>query len=363
MAHMAKRRAQTDDFSEFRGRAQTLRAYKRLVRYVLAGQFEVGDQLPPQQILKNTLRLNNCTLGAAMQRLVQAGVLTRKPRVGTVIANVNAVPAVPWTVGIAAPPLAMKPPSSFFGNLTVYLQGAIVAQGCRCVAYYQMQNGFAPDFSNFPGLADDIRHGDIDGLVLLTGCELSEWRAAVRREVPVCHAAVWEDAPCGVLIDTAATITSALKAFAKRGLRGVTIVDQNVLQGRRAQAIASVVADRTLNVPAPQLLQARTSIEGGQAAAKELLAMPASRRPEALIVVDDHTCLGLASVLRDSGSYRPAIAVQTNRQLPLIFPLPVMEFQVDLMVIVDRTVTLLRERMIHPNGPENREWIAPQATA
>jgi hypothetical protein len=359
---MPKRREQTDDFSEFRGRAQTLRAYKRLVRYVLAGRFKAGDRLPPQQLLKNTLRLNNCTLGAAMQRLVQAGVLTRKPRVGTLIADLNAVPSVPWTVGIASPPLAVKPPSSFFGNLTVYLQGAIVAQGCRCVAYYQMQYGFSPEFSGFPGLADDIQHGDIDGLVLLTGCNLGQWRAAVRKEVPICHTAVWEDAPCGVLIDTAATITSALKAFAKQGKRRVTLVDQSAPTGRRAQAIAALLADRTLNVPAPQILAAAPSIESGQNAGCELLAMPASRRPEALIVVDDHTCLGLTSVLRETGNYRPAIAVQTNRQLPLIFPLPVTEFQVDLTLIVDRTVTLLRERMIHPHGNENREWIAPQAT-
>lgn len=357
---MSKRRVQHDDFSEFRGRAQTLRAFKRLVRYVLAGRFKTGDRLPPQQELKHTLRLNNCTLGAAMQRLVQAGVLTRKPRVGTVIANLSAVPAVPWTVGVAAPPLAVKPPSSFFGNLTVYLQGALVARGCRCVAYYQAERGFLAPATQFPGLADDLEHGDIDGLVVLTGFHTADWRAAVKRDIPVCHTAVWDEAPCGVLIDSAYTIAAALRLFWQQGHRRIALVDHTEMAGRRREAIAALQAE--IGVTEPPVIEAVPGIEGGQAAARQILEMPAAKRPQAIIVVDDHTCLGLASVLRDAGDYRPAIAVQTNRQLPLIFPLPVTEYQIDLMQIVDRTVALLCDRMIHPQSPERLEWIPAQLT-
>jgi len=363
---MPTRRTINDDFSEFRGRAQTLRAYKRLVRYVLAGGFKEGDRLPPQQLLKNKLGLNNCTLGAAMQRLVAGGFLTRKPRVGTLIANLKQIPAVPWTVGVASPPLSLKPPSSFFGNLTIYLQSTLVARGCHCIAYYQMARGFNPPLTDFPGLADDVKHGDIDGLVLLTGLGLAPWRSAVKRDIPLCHTAVWEEAPCGVLIDTASMIAAALRMFAEQGLRRIALIDTGENHGRRAQAIADVLKDRAISHVlggGPTTLLSFPSVADGQATARQLLALPAPQRPDALIVTDDHVCLGLTSVLREEGDYRPSIAVQSNLQVPLIFPLPVTEFQVDLTKIADKTVTLLLERLIHPRGPERVEWVAPERMA
>ena len=54
------------------------------------------------------------------------------------------------------------------------------------------------------------------------------------------------------------------------------------------------------------------------------------------------------------------MAVQTNRQQPRIFLLPIFAYEVDIQTLAERTVNLLLERVRNPASPERVEWHVPR---
>lgn len=76
--------------------------------------------------------------------------------------------------------------------------------------------------------------------------------------------------------------------------------------------------------------------------------------------MDDHVASGLTAVLRAPGQYRPALAVQVNRQTPEEFLLPVTRYENDLELLARLTVEKLVEWLLDPDRPQTVLKVRPR---
>ncbi len=340
------------------GHSQTRHAYREVLRLVHAANLLPGDRLPPQSELGRALGLCQGTLSAAMNLLVADGVVSRRQRLGTVL--LRREPANPqrrlWTVGIVMPEFT----GPFFPVLTYFLHRRLIQAGCSDRAYMVMPGprrpsrhaGLGPAY--FAGLEEDLEDGVLDGVITPTTLQT--------KRVPVCAIAGFEIARFGVLIDQAALVTSACAELTRRGCRRLAVVTaQPPGPGNGRCWAAFVDASRLLGRPATgqNRIVVGAAVEGGVNAARQLLALPANRRPDGLIVLDDVIAQSLTATLREAGPYRPLIAAQTNAQSPLSFALPVLSYAVDVEALADRAVTLLVSALLNPHARRTVEWATP----
>lgn len=333
--------------------SQVLRACKFLWRYIHQHGLGPGDHLPTQAELRATTEFSNDTLSRAMGVFMDSGLLTRKFKQGTVLARPPDRLDGLWTVGVAVP-RDMTGTVPFYAQLFSFLQQALTQAGCRFQVHLELEHSPLPmrtkSFSDYYLLARDLDAGRLDGVLCLGGLDEREWRGYVQRGIAVCHVGPWEEAPAGACIDRYRMAREAVQLLYARGCRDIHMVcmyrpapdNNHAWDGFRA-GLAEV------GLP-PRCLACGEGLAAGQLAARRLLAEP--QRPDGLLVVDDRIASGLAVVLRDHPDYRPAIAVQTNRQAPLAFALPVIHFEVDIVALAAAACEVLVARMNNPLLPE-----------
>ena len=61
--------------------------------WLVSGQYHSGDQLPPDSVLAEMLKVNPRTIANGLKPLVDEGLLERAPRRGTIVKNANALPS------------------------------------------------------------------------------------------------------------------------------------------------------------------------------------------------------------------------------------------------------------------------------
>ncbi|MBE7462776.1 MAG: GntR family transcriptional regulator [Planctomycetes bacterium] len=340
--------------------SQAYKAYKKIVRFVCSNGLKPGEKLPPQQELCRRFATNNDTLSAAMQALVQQGVLRRKSKVGTTVADMAALPPVAWSAGIATLPAPFQGPSSYNALLAFGLQAELSRRGCRCICYYRYQPEVPARLSSFQHLAGDLEEGDLDGIAVLTRLAESDQAGLRQLEVPaVCFSS--GEYPCGVRIDRDQSARRAAKELLKLGCRSLGMVYRDAQAGaaedRAWIGVCEELAAAGMPAVAGRRILALPGVEEGRRTAAGLLAALPHERPDGLIVFDDYTALGLCEVLRARGGYAPRLAVQTNKQLPLAFALLALRFEVDLDAVIRRSSDLLWERLYNPALPDRIEWM------
>ncbi len=347
----------------------SLRALKRVMQHLHGHDLRPGDRLAPQAELCRLLGTNNDSLTPAMRLLTERGVVVRKSRVGTVVVDRDALGPLPWSIGVANIAAPETGPTSIFTILGHHLQVRFARLGWRSRSYYHLEarRNHLPRIHEFGGLTEDLRADAVDGLVLLTGLAREDWRQMVNAGQALAHLLFWETAPCGVVIDQGELAREAVRWLVQQNCRRLAVVsmaapDQFTHRFRDGFEIGLSKAGLPAN--AGRILTGGGSIEGGQNVAQQLLAMRKIERPDGLIVLDDYIALGLIDTLRDHGpaDYRPRIAVQTCRQLPLTYRLPVIRFEVDIAELCDRTIACINAKLLNPQGPDLVDWVVPVAT-
>jgi len=348
-----------------RHRPQVWKAYKRILQFARAKGLKEGDRLPVQPELRKILRLSSSTHGAAMDELLADGALIAKQKIGTILADTTALERIPFTIATAAIQIEIQANFAFQADLFVRTQAALSRAGSTCVTYHR--EGWAPasSISDFAGLTESIKHEDIDGILCLTAVN---WADVRKSGVPVCHTHWWELAKCGVIVDQAALARDAIQLLISRGCRRLAAASNSERTSavtRFWTAFDGGVREAGLTpIPGETLMlgshsghhMERDALEQ----ARQLLQMPARERPDGLILTDDHFASHLAMFLREAGDYRPMMAVQTNRQHPRIFLLPIFAYEVDIQTLADGAVNLLLERVRNPAARERVEWISPK---
>lgn len=335
------------DLSQLPAESQVVQACKQLMRRIHEKGLKVGDQLETQEELCRLLGMGGETVTLAMGALVEAGVLTRRRRVGTLIADVAGwVPGV-WTVGIASILVSGQGSGSFFSDLTHRLQSHLRLGGCRVQSYIRaVETGQSPPtVMHYEDALRDLEQGRIDTLVTptLVSMEMLHLRPKFKK-LPVIHVGFQENAPLAVVIDEERFTYDATTALMVRGCRRIGFVTHgprpSVSSNSFWKGFDRAVAEGGAGYTTKEFA-AGFGLPGGVRATEELLAVAPENRPDGLVVTDDWIAMGLVSSLRNKApDYRPLLSVQTNKQVPLAFALPVIRFDVDVDELAQRGVEL-----------------------
>lgn len=329
-------------------------ACKQVARYIQAHGLKVGDKLPPQLEMCRELGFCHNVLSPAMRVLTDMGLLSRRRSRGTEIVNLDPLNCITWTVGLAVIDLPIQGPGAFHAWLTHALQSELAKRHCTSHNYFLVEKPHFPrhQLEDFPGLAEDVANRFVDGVIVVTSLLDSEALAVFEQAgIPVLVFSNVGNAHKSLVIspDTSGVITDATAELVGQGARRLAVVS-NIFVMRAYAALVRRLArshiDRGLVM---EQLLVSGGVKSGEEAALALLERPASQRPDALIIIDDFTALGMARVLAARGDYAPRIAVQANRQLPLTWPLPVMRYELDIGEFAAQAVKMLQESLLNPS--------------
>ena len=343
-------------------RSQVSRAAREVIRFIHSSDLGPDDRLPPQSELVAKLEFSNDTMSEAMRALVVAGVLTRKRRAGTVVSDPDRVVAGLWRVGVAVFSTICQP---FYAHLLHRVLSNLHELGC-IATLHMLTPGCTrrpPLLADFGALEADIADGTVNGIISFSDLALPEWDRVDRQGVPMCHVSAWEDAPSGVIIDQAPMVEQAIALLVAGGCKNLALVHCESNESgyhRGLLAYRAAIKKAQLGSRSLMCFGGREGSHGGARVADELLALPQDQRPDGLIVLNDWMGMGFTARLAEAGSYRPNLTVQSNKQAPLAFALPVVHFEVDAEQIALKSVEMLIQRMRNPSIVGRCEWISPQ---
>jgi len=286
-----------------------------------------------------------------MARLVEMGVITRKPLVGTVVADPNATEGINWSVGLTA--FIREGPSAFYSDLHYRLLIALAHANCRATTYFRAENYHIPSrFSDFPGLAEDAANQHLDGVLTMTSMHSAVCRQIEGEGIPIVRVgSTITPHLYGVVIDAVAFEREAAESLVQHGCVRCALATTLGVQ---------TPVNETHSSPFYEVIRQQAGIEGGRRTANYLLELPRDRRPDGLAITDDYAAMGLTRVLADNREYRPCIAVMACRQLPLEFSMPVIRLDLDSDELVAKAVALLKARITGRSVKQRIQTVAPQ---
>lgn len=355
---------------ELQQKPQAWKTYKRIVRLIRGAGLRVGDRLPTQPEMCKALDVCTNTLKPAMEALIASGAIISKKKIGTVIADEDAMIRVPWTIGVATGRREDANPELFNDALLIRILAALGRSHCKSMVYHRQWRFLPTSIKDYFGLPDDIACGAIDGLVLVLPLKLTDWRKTEAAGVPICYTHHGDRVPCGVLIDQKTMAEHAVAQLVARGCRRIaagTIVERAIAPTSFWDGFDRGIQNAGLPASAGETLIIDDSIARGvpeaidrlaPALARGLLNRPPAARPDGLVIPDDYVASQLTAILRRAG-YRPLIAVQTNRQLPRAFALPIISFEVDIDAMARQAADLILRR-VWGDVPQQVEMHVPR---
>ncbi len=339
-----------------REKHSSLAAYQLMLQYIHERELSIGDRLPTHADLVQELGVCHCTLATAMKWLVSDGVLTRRQKAGTIIAELY--PRFPkrsiWQVGIVVPPLTS---SYFFPVLTHFQHRHLGLNGLADRTYMLSVNAQPSSevhvrrLADFSGLEEDVEAGMLNAI--LTSTRL------VTDKIPVCGSASCASS-FGVEIDQRSFAKQALIELRNRGCRhilaGVRPADDGFSHlFEEAVEEAQKEMGRTL-VRASGM----PGMDYGYRLARQVLDAPASRKIDGVLIRDDITAQACASLLAREGRSDVTIATQTNLQIPMPFAVPTILFALDVDELAKMSVALLLKKLLRPSLKPEMMFLAPR---
>ncbi|MFP4029288.1 MAG: GntR family transcriptional regulator [Candidatus Brocadiia bacterium] len=349
-------------FAELGPSSRVAEAYKKLLRYIHVHKLTPGDHLPPQEELRNELGYSHHTLSKAMGMLTDAGVVSRKPKVGTIVQNPEAVLKGVWTVGlITQPQEVLEVP--FFAFLSNLLQSQLIRMGCRVHMYPNIDGSGSDRLEHFPGLPEEVAAERLDGVMATVQLQRNATRSITDNDIVLVHVGPGEKSENAVCIDQRAMVKKAADLFISGGCRQLAVVS-NFGEGSGEigfwRGFQEALDESPEHQSDGESLHEGNGPESGTEVARKILERPASERPDGLIVVDDRIAMGLTVELSKTEDYRPRIAVQANREVPLAFPIPVTRFYVNIEEMARLGAQKMVRQLRDPSEPDGVTWLEPQ---
>lgn len=352
----------TKDASIYQGRlagtTQVERTCKAVLRTIWAQGLRSGERLPNHRVLIASLGVSNNTMDAAMRRLVEIGVISRRPKLGTIVEDPNAYTEPLWRVGVLENFTDMRTASPYWSLLGAFVQHDLANAGCWPRLYFHRSPSATPfrNVSDFRSLQEDVDRGRLDGAISLGSMDLNQWDT-IAAGLPICG--FHETMRAGVVVDTKGWREHAHDFFTTRGYKRIAEFKNGDAEGLFPIHLHSNERMR-VSFPRPSgSPRAIYHMEAGRVAGRALLDRSPATRPDALIVPDDYLCAGLTLELRQSKNYRPPVAVLTHLQNPLPYALHTIRYEVDISEMSQLNVSLMLEYLRNPALPCKIERITP----
>ena len=336
-------------------------AYKDLIRYIHRHRLGEGGRLPTQEELRGELGYSHHSLSAAMGLLADGGVVSRKPRVGTIVQDPEATVRGVWTVGLITQPReVMEVP--FFAFLVHLLQSELIRLGCRVHMYPNADDSPSDRLQDFPGLLEEVEANRVDGVMATVLLRPGEVHRLAETGVVLVQVGPSGACANGVCIDRRSMCRRAAESLIAEGCRRLAVVtnfgppseDDGFWRGFR-----EALGECEEYEGDGEALYEGNGPEAGAEVAQQLLGRPAVERPDGLIIGDDRIAMGLTAELSRTEDYRPRIAVQANRQVPLAFALPVRRYCVDIEAMARLGAEKMLRQLRNPAAPDAVTWVEP----
>lgn len=255
-----------------------------------------------------------------------------------------------FTVGVIAN-ASDATPFSFVFQKTI--REELHIHGCDDRTYLYMRPSSPEDpyrLSLIPHLKDDVEAGFLDAVIQPAS-------HALDLDVPVFAVGYHLHRPWGLILDRPRLVADALRLLCLAGCqRPLVIYTAAYLAHKRHLDVQEVTAAmREGGVePSPdnhRIINARDPIEG-------VFAVLQSSRADGIVITDDHIAQHVAQYLRNRGE-SPLLVVQTNKQIPLVFALPVVRLEWDVVGYAKRAVEMVVEYVLGIKRNSGLERMSP----
>lgn len=343
---------------------RTEQAKQFLVRYIWDLKLKPGDKLPPHEVIRNKFGLGNATITRALKSLKVDGVLSAKRRVGTYVVDSQADGHAGRVIGLTSvqPENGNIGPAHFY--LLHYLQMFFRSVGCQTVVFYcnPTHGKYVVGMDYFPGLKRSVEEHRLDAVVLV-GTDISEesWRWIEERKMHPCVVGITH-APVGVMLDYESMTQRAIELLVSQGCKRPGIAISPGVIRDFVWPVFCRVTKNLVGFDPERFYFEGISADGGNQIARDVLARNPSDRPDGLAILDDQIAMGLISHLVRKRStnqkYLPLLACQTNKQIPMDFPVDeIVRFEVDIDLLARTVVQMLIGHLQNPGLPWETQRI------
>lgn len=320
---------------------------RALVRYIIKQGLTFGEKLPAQEELRKLLNYSHNSMSPAMNLLVDSGMLERKPKIGTIINDPKSFPAGLWRIAFPFGMLDNTPRCQFETILIRYLQEKCFQAKCHMRFYILNVDkvGIVPhEFSDFGLLQNDLEAGRVDGILTPAFFSAESSIYAAVFSVPLCNVGGWQETPLRVSIAFQDVIIQGIGLLDKKGCKSISVIfDRN-----SQKEVVDFIDNQIIKDQKYKNLQIKIIDTGNLKCVEEIVGSykeNEASRPDGLIVLNDNLALELTTRLRDL-SFSPEVIVQSNKQIPLFFPMPVIKIEFDIEELADAGVSLLMDRIL-----------------
>jgi hypothetical protein len=340
--------------------SQVYACCRSLVRYIHSHALHEGDKLPSQEALRSLLGFSHNTITPAMNLLTDTGMLERKRRLGTVLCDPSAEPEGLWRIALAFGPRDNHPGNLYSSVLYRIVFETLQQRGCSLSHYLRspQASAFQNELAHFGRLGDDVGAGLIDG-VLSPAWFSSEADALMRRhKTRLCQLGGGCEVALRVELDAASVVGQAIEHLVHQGCRRIGLVAGEQHIQSSAEILNRFVNDNQKlgSIAQFHLFSGHDFTATSTALMTKLKQMPASDRPDGLVVLNDMYALLLSGLLLREGM-DIQLAVQANRQLPLYYPTPVQLLEFDIEQLVSVGTENLLAHLRHPDLEDQVEKL------
>mgnify|MGYP001427881167 CR=1 FL=1 len=343
---------------------QTGSCCRAIIRYILDKGLKSGDKLPSQDELRRELDFSHNSMTPAMNLLVESGMLERKRRLGTVVVDTNAVPAGLWRVALAFGVLDITPACKFETILNRYVQEKVQRAGCHIRSYilnYDKFKACPHELSDFGLLEADIQSGRLDAVISPAFFSTAAYEQAASHSVPLCNIGGWEDVPFRVELNTRELVEQSVKLLKEKCCRSIAFIMDSEFQSNIVDFIKSeiITAPHYHNIKF-DFIHGTGDEDDARKAADTLMNIAPEDRPDGLVILNDILALALTSIISNT-KYSPSIVVQSNKQIPLFYPMPVTKLEFDMEKLAEVSINMVLNKVKHPQLPVTVEKIKADA--
>ncbi len=346
---------------------KTEQAKLALVRYISDLNLRPGDKLPSQETIRAELGLGNATITRALNELKQDGVLATKRRIGTYVLDSNADGHPARIIGIGAFQSGDPGVGPFYSCLLHHMLTHLTESNCQAIIFHcrPTYGKWGIELDYFPGLKRNVEQKRLDGIILMADISSRAWSWLEERQMYPVFVGANKGISSGVMIDYRQSVREAIRILFSNGVNRPAVIMYKGLTSASVKSEFIKLTGNRRGFNPRKFYFAETQAKGTPPKVIEkIYSLPKNERPDGLAILDDQLANEIITEItrrRLAGDdYLPKFVVQTNKQIPIAFPIePIAKLEVDVDVLASNVVAFLIDKLRNRQSVRKIIWISP----